>query len=145
MKKTVFFALLLLMSGTTVLAQESKVQHLNRDSFIEKVWDFEKNPKRFVFKGKTPAIVDFYADWCGPCRMIAPIMEKLAKEYDGQLAIYKVNIDQSQDLASIFQVTSIPMVLFITKEGRFFRLVGAHMEADYRQAIDEQLIPKPKQ
>ena len=102
MKKTIFFALLLLMTGTTVVAQESKVQHLDYDGFIKKVWDFEKNPSSFVFKGKTPAIVDFYADWCGPCRKVAPIMEKLAKEYDGQLTIYKVNVDQSKDLASVF-------------------------------------------
>lgn len=145
MKKTIFFALLLLMTGTTVVAQESKVQHLDYDGFIKKVWDFEKNPSSFVFKGKTPAIVDFYADWCGPCRKVAPIMEKLAKEYDGQLTIYKVNVDQSKDLASVFQVTSIPTVLFIPKEGKPFIQVGAHSEADYRQVIDEQLIQKPKQ
>lgn len=142
MKRSFILALLLAMTGTMVMAQEdnSKVQHIDYNGFLNKIWDFEKNPNEFVFKGKTAAIVDFYADWCGPCRRIAPIMEKLAKEYDGQLVIYKVNVDKAKDLASAFQISSIPAVLFIPKKGQPMMQVGAMSEADYREVIEEQLL-----
>ena len=112
------------------------------NGFIKKVWDFEKNPNQFVFKGKVPAIVDFYADWCGPCRKVAPVMEKLAKEYDGRLVIYKVNVDQARDLASAFQISSIPTVLFIPVKGQPSKQVGALSEDGYRKVIEEQLLPQ---
>lgn len=146
MKKTLFFAILLGFLSIGGIAQEkektSKVEHLTYDTFLKKVWDFEKDPKEFVFKGKTPAIVDFYADWCGPCRRVAPIMEKLAEEYDGRLAVYKVNTDQEKQLAAAFQVRSIPMVLFIPMEGKPMMQVGAMQEAEYRRVVDEQLLKK---
>ena len=146
MKKIVILALLLGFAGVGAMAQDnekvSKVEHLTYDAFLKKVWDFEKNPNEFVFKGKTPAIVDFYADWCGPCRKVAPIMEKLALDYDGQLAVYKVNTDQEKQLAAVFQVRSIPMVLFIPMEGKPMMQVGAMPEEGYKQVIDEQLLKK---
>lgn len=142
MKKTIIFSFLLLIAGTTLLAQDkdTKIQHIDYEGFIKNIWDFEKNSNEFVFKGKTAAIVDFYADWCGPCRRVTPIMEKLAKEYDGRLAIYKVNVDQAKDLAAVFQVSSIPTVLFIPKEGKPMMQVGALTEAGYRKVIEEQLL-----
>ena len=87
-----------------------------------------------------PAIIDFYADWCGPCRRVAPIMEKLAEEYDGRVLVYKINVDKEQDLASAFQVRSIPMVLFIPMEGQPMKQVGAMAEQEYRKIIEEQLL-----
>ena len=108
--------------------------------FLKNVWDFEKSPNEFVFKGKTAAIVDFYADWCGPCRKVGPIMEKLAQEYDGRLTVYKVNVDKERDLAAIFQVRSIPTVLFIPVGGQPLMQVGAMSEADYRKVIEEKLM-----
>ena len=142
MKKSLFFSLFILMASVTVMAQEgnTKVQHLDYEGFIKKVWDFEKSPNEFVFKGKTAAIVDFYADWCGPCRKVAPIMEKLANEYDGRLVIYKVNVDQEKRLSSVFGISSIPTVLFIPKEGKPSKQVGALTEAGYRKVIEEQLL-----
>lgn len=142
MKKSVIFAFLFLISGVTAMAQglESKVQHITYQDFTKKIWDFEKSPSKFVYKGKTAAIVDFYADWCGPCRKVGPIMEKLAKEYDGRLTVYKVNVDQEKDLANVFQVRSIPMLLFIPKEGQPMMDVGARQEQDYRKIIDEHLL-----
>jgi len=142
MKKTIIFSLMLLLTSVSLMGQEekSKVQHIDYEGFLNKIWDFEKNPNEFVFKGKTAAIVDFYADWCGPCRRVAPIMEKLANEYDGRLTVYKVNVDQAKDLASAFGISSIPTVLFIPKKGQPMKQVGAMSEADYRKVIEEQLL-----
>lgn len=151
MKKTIFLALLFIMVGASANAQDkkatSKVTHLTYKEFLNKVWDFEKDPTTFNYKGKLPAIIDFYADWCGPCRRVAPIMEKLADEYDGKLLIYKINVDQERDLASVFQVQSIPMVLFIpVSQTRSatptppMKQIGAMSEADYRKVIEEQLL-----
>ena len=119
---------------------ESKVKHLTYKEFLKKVWNFENNPNTFVYKGKLPAVIDFYADWCGPCRRVAPIMEKLAEEYDGQLLVYKINVDQEKDLAAAFQVKSIPMVLFIPLEGQPMMQVGAMQETEYKKVFEEQLI-----
>ena len=144
MKKTALITLLVLAFGMTVNAQnekqESKVKHLTYNEFIKQIWDFEKDPNTFNYKGKLPAIIDFYADWCGPCRRVAPIMEKLAEEYDGKLLVYKVNTDQERGLASAFQVKSIPMVLFIPMEGQPMMQVGALPEEGYRQVVEEQLL-----
>ena len=122
------------------------------NEFLRKVWDFESSPNTFRYRGKLPAIVDFYADWCGPCRRVAPIMEKLAEEYDGKLLVYKVNVDQERELADAFQVKSIPMVLFIPvgdpsqtrgvqKESpQPMMQIGALTEEGYRKVVEEQLL-----
>ncbi len=148
MKKSILIAMAVMVLGLTVNAQEekkeSKVQHLTYKEFLKKVWDFEKSPNTFVYKGKLPAIVDFYADWCGPCRRVAPIMEKLAEEYDGKLLIYKVNTQNETGLANAFQIRSIPTVLFIPMEGQPMMQVGALPEEGYRQVIEQQLLDKPK-
>ena len=144
MKKSILIALTIIAFGLTANAQdktaESKVKHLTYKEFLSKVWNFESNPNTFVYKGKLPAVIDFYADWCGPCRRVAPIMEKMAKEYDGKLLVYKVNVDQEKDLSSVFNVTSIPMVLFIPMEGQPMKQVGALPEEGYRKVIEEQLL-----
>ena len=119
---------------------ESKVKQLTYKEFLKKVWNMENNPNTFIYKGKLPAVIDFYSDWCGPCRRVAPIMEKLAEEYDGKLLVYKVNVDQEKDLATAFQVKSIPMVLFIPLEGQPMMQVGALPEEGYRKVIEEQLL-----
>lgn len=142
MRKAIILSFLLCVAGATAMAQDnsSKVQHIDYQGFLGKIWDFEKEPNDFIFKGKTAVIVDFYADWCGPCRKVAPILEKLANEYDGQLTVYKVNVDQAKDLAAIFQIRSIPTVFFIPKQGQPFKQVGAMSEAGYRKVIEEQLL-----
>ncbi len=127
-------------SGTT--KADGPIEYLTYDTFITKVWNFEANPQNFVYVGEVPAIVDFYADWCAPCRKIAPIMEKLAKEYDGKLKIYKIDVDKEQRLAGVFQVRSIPSVLFIPKTGQPMMQAGALTEEMYRQVIEEQLVNK---
>ena len=144
MKKSLIIAIIMLVVGSTACAQskkdEPKVKNLTYSEFIKKVWDFEKNPNTVNYKGKLPAVIDFYADWCGPCRRVAPIMEKLAEDYDGKLLVYKINVDQEKDLAAAFQVSSIPMVLFIPVKGQPMKQVGAMAEDDYRRIIVEQLI-----
>ncbi len=144
MKKAILLAMILMVTGISAIAQEnkeeSKVKQLTYNEFLKKVWNFEKDPNTFNYKGKLPAIVDFYADWCGPCRRVAPIMEKLAEEYDGKLLIYKVNTQYEGDLAKAFQIRSIPSVLFIPMEGQPMMQVGAMPEEGYRKVIEEQLL-----
>ena len=144
MRKTILIAMAIIAFGLSANAQEtkveSKVKHLTYKEFLSKVWNFESNPNTFVYKGKLPAIIDFYADWCGPCRRVAPIMEKLAEEYDGKLLIYKVNTQNEAGLASAFQIRSIPTVLFIPMEGQPMMQVGALPEEGYRQVIEQQLV-----
>jgi thioredoxin len=144
MRKTILIAMVILATAFTANAQdkkdESKVKQLTYKEFLKKVWNLENNPNTFIYKGKLPAVIDFYADWCGPCRRVAPIMEKLAEEYDGKLLVYKVNVDQEKDLATAFQVKSIPMVLFIPLEGQPMMQVGALPEEGYRKVIEEQLL-----
>lgn len=144
MKKSILFAMILMVTTVAACAQEkkdeSKVKQLTYNEFQKKIWNFEDNPNTFIYKGKLPAVIDFYADWCGPCRRVAPIMERLAEEFDGKLLVYKINVDQEKDLASAFQVKSIPMVLFIPMEGQPMMQVGAMQEAEYKKVVVEQLI-----
>ena len=144
MRKTILIAMVILATAFTANAQdkkdESKVKQLTYKEFLKKVWNMENNPNTFIYKGKLPAVIDFYADWCGPCRRVAPIMEKLAEENEGKLHVYKVNVDQEKDLATAFQVKSIPMVLFIPLEGQPMMQVGALPEEGYRKVIEEQLL-----
>ena len=144
MKKALLIALVILATSLATNAQsnksESKTKHLTYNEFLHKVWNFENNPTTFIYKGKVPAVIDFYADWCGPCRRVAPIMEKLAEEYEGRLVVYKINVDQEKELASAFQAKSIPMVLFIPLEGQPMKQVGAMPEESYRKIVEEQLL-----
>jgi thioredoxin 1 len=93
------------------------MDHLNKKTFCEKIFDYEKK-KEWDYLGSLPAIIDFYADWCGPCKMVAPILEKLAAEYEGKINIYKVNTDQEQELATAFVIMTIPSLMFIPKQGQ---------------------------
>jgi thioredoxin len=88
------------------------MEHLTIDSFKEKIFDFEKG-KDWNFKGDKPVIIDFYADWCGPCRMVAPVLEELKEEYEGKVDIYKINTEDQQELSAMFGIRSIPSILFI--------------------------------
>ena len=140
MKKTIIIALALLATAFTVRAQEPAVTQLTYGDFIKKIWNIESNPRTFSYRGSLPAVIDFYADWCGPCRRVAPIMEELAQKYDGQVLFYKVNVDQERGLASTFQVQSIPMVLFIPMDGQPSKQVGAMSKEDYIRFIEDRLL-----
>jgi thioredoxin 1 len=87
-------------------------EHLTKDAFLSKVFNYEEN-KEWKYEGDKPAIIDFYADWCGPCKMVAPVLEELSEEYADKMTIYKVDTDAEQELASVFGIQSIPSMLFI--------------------------------
>ncbi len=114
------------------------IEHLTSETFKNKVFNYEVN-KEWKYSGKLPALVDFYADWCGPCKMVAPILEELASEYNGKLSIYKVNTEEQRELASIFGIQSIPSLLFIPKEGQPQMAMGALPKASFKQAFKEVL------
>ena len=90
---------------------------ITRQDFLDKVMDYEKNPEKWIYKGELPCLIDFYADWCAPCRITAPILEELAKEYAGKIAIYKVDIQREKELAQVFGITGIPAFLYCPLEG----------------------------
>lgn len=121
---------------------EGEVVKLTADSFQKLIWDYKKNPKDWVFVGDQPCIIDFYADWCRPCKMVAPIMTELSNEYKGKVRIYKVNTDEQRELAQLFNVSSIPAVLFIPKSGKPQMAVGAMQKPAYIDAIKNVLQVK---
>jgi thioredoxin 1 len=121
---------------------DGAVTHITTAMFKKLVWDYQADPKTFNFTGDLPVIVDFYADWCRPCKMISPIMDDLAKEYQGKIRIYKVNTDQEKELASMFNIRSIPAIMFVPKTGKPSMAVGAQSKESYVQAIKEVLLVK---
>jgi len=121
------------------LNNKNNVEHLTAETFKTKVFDYEKNTE-WKFNGKLPAIIDFYADWCGPCKMVAPVLEELSTEYDGKIQIYKVDTEAQQELASVFGIKSIPSILFIPKDGQPQMSMGAMPKESFVQAINEVLL-----
>ncbi|HNX87370.1 MAG TPA: thioredoxin [Bacteroidales bacterium] len=121
---------------------EGEVVQLTAANFKQLVWDYTKNPQEWSYKGDQPCIIDFYADWCRPCKMIAPIMVELSKEYKGKVRIYKINTDEQRELAKLFNVSSIPAVLFVPKNGKPQMAVGAMQKASYVEAIQQVLNVK---
>jgi thioredoxin 1 len=115
------------------------MEHLTKETFIAKVFDFEKH-QEWKFEGELPCIIDFYADWCGPCKMVAPVLEELSVEYAGKVDIYKVDTEAEQELAGIFGIQSIPSILFVPKTGQPQMMTGAMPKATFKQAIEEVLL-----
>jgi thioredoxin len=129
-------------------SQESgKTIMLSKQDFLEKVMNYEKNQSEWVYEGDKPALIDFYADWCGPCRQAAPVLEALAKEYEGQIYIYKIDTEKEKELAAVFGIRSIPAFLFVPQEGRPTMSNGIAQtpeatKAMFKQMIDELLLGK---
>ena len=117
----------------------TKVVHITKADFLKKIYDFEKNPDEWKYLGSQPAIVDFYADWCGPCRQLSPVLDELAKEYSGKLTIYKVNVDNERGLATFFGIRSIPTLLFIPMKGKPQRSLGALSKTELKGLIKDVL------
>ena len=114
-------------------------EHLTKEKFLSQVFDYEKNTE-WNYKGELPCLIDFYADWCGPCKMVAPVLEELSKEYDGKIKIYKVDTESEQELASVFGIQSIPSLLFVPKTDKPQMAKGALPKATLVKAIDEVLL-----
>ncbi|MGE5679288.1 MAG: thioredoxin [Bacillota bacterium] len=118
------------------------IEYLTKQTFLEKVFDYEKS-KEWNFSGELPALIDFYADWCGPCRMVAPILEELSKEFDGKINIYKIDTEKEQELAAIFGIRSIPSLLFIPKSEKPQMAQGALPKDVLKEAIEKVLLSNP--
>jgi thioredoxin 1 len=112
---------------------------LTTQDFKEKVFNYEKE-KEWSFKGELPVLIDFYADWCAPCKMVAPILEELSNEYAGRLTIYKVDTEAEVELASVFGIRSIPTFLFIPVDGEPMMQPGAVPKKAFQQVIEERLL-----
>jgi thioredoxin 1 len=136
-----FLAIILLMMGlvSTQGASAQVVKEITKSEFTKKVADLEKN-KNWKFLGNKPTIIDFYATWCGPCKRLSPIMEQLAKEYNGKVQFYKVDVDKERELATMFGIQSIPSILFIPKRGKPIMAQGALPKAELKKTIDSNLL-----
>lgn len=115
------------------------MEHLTKETFKKKIFDYE-NKKEWEFSGDLPCIIDFYADWCGPCKAIAPLLESLAEEYRGKVNIYKVNTENEQELAGLFGIQSIPSILFVPKKNKPQMAVGALSRDAFVKAIKGVLL-----
>jgi thioredoxin len=130
---------------SAAVASGSLPVHITKEDFVKLVMDYKTNPETWKFAGNKPCLVDFYADWCGPCKISSPILEELSKEYAGKINIYKVNIDQERELASLFNVQSIPTFLFCPMEGNPTISSGIANSADatkqmFRDQINQLLL-----
>jgi thioredoxin len=116
-------------------------ENLTKETFLTKVFDFEKN-QEWNYQGELPAIVDFWAPWCGPCRMVGPVIEELSNEFAGKVSFYKVNVDDEQEIAGVFGIRSIPSLLFIPKEGKPKMAMGALPKDALVEVIEKEFAVK---
>lgn len=156
MKKALLAGLMLLAMAGSAVAQTRendkrnnakkentmKTIHLTKADFLKKVADYETNPQEWKYLGDKPALIDFYATWCGPCKALAPVLEELAAEYGDQIYIYKVDTGEEQELAAVFGIRSIPSLLFIPREGKPQMAVGAMPKTALKEHIDRILLGK---
>ena len=126
----------------TKTQKEMNTIALTKADFLKKVADYEKNPTEWKYLGDKPALIDFYASWCGPCKALAPVLEELAAEYGDQIHIYKIDTEAEQELAAAFGIRSIPTLLFVPMEGQPRMAQGALPKATLKKAIDEIMLAK---
>lgn len=119
--------------------------NLTKEEFLKRVANYELNPTEWNYLGEKPCIIDFYANWCAPCKMVAPILEDLSNEYADQIVIYKVNTEEEEELAGVFGIRSIPSILFCPMEGQPRMAAGALPKTSFIQAIDEILLGVKKE
>ena len=124
------------------VAAQGEVVVLNKADFLTKVYNYEKNQTEWVYEGTKPCIVDFYADWCGPCKKISPILKELAGEYKNDIIIYKINVDNEKELAAAFGIQSIPPLLFIPAKGKPQLAQGALSKEQFVEQINGFLLGK---
>ncbi len=123
-------------------SDKGKVKHLTKAEFVKLVYDIDKNTESLDYLGNKPAVVDFYADWCRPCKQLAPVLDELALEYKDDIVIYKINTDNERELAQAFGITSIPTLIFIPVEGNPQMSQGALPKDTLKEIINEVLLKK---
>lgn len=142
MKRQLWLIAFLMTCFTTFAQTTTKVKYLTKSEFLAKVYNYEKNPTEWKYEGDKPCLIDFYASWCGPCKRLAPILEELAQQYEGEIYIYKVDIDIEMDLATAFGIQSIP-TLFICPMNSHATVVKGLQPKDVLQVIiEEHLLGK---
>jgi thioredoxin len=114
------------------------IEHLTKETFLNKVFNYEAN-KEWKYEGEKPCIIDFYADWCGPCKVVAPVLEDLAKDFDGKITVFKIDTEAEQELASVFGIRSIPSFLFVPSEGQPQMAMGALPKETFVKAFKDVL------
>lgn len=114
------------------------IEHLTKETFLNKVFNYKAN-KEWKYEGEKPCIIDFYADWCGPCKVVAPVLEELAKDFDGKITVFKVDTEAEQELASVFGIRSIPSFLFVPSEGQPQMAMGALPKETFVKAFKDVL------
>ena len=117
------------------------MEHLTAETFKQKVFNYETNTE-WKFEGNIPCIIDFYADWCSPCKMVAPILEELSKEFEGKINIYKIDTEAEQELSSVFGIKSIPSILFVPMNEQPQMAMGAMPKEAFEEAINEVLLKR---
>lgn len=128
--------------STRIEAQAGGSIHISKADFLKKIADYETHSSDWKYLGDKPAIIDFYADWCGPCRQMAPALEEIAKEYAGQIYVYKVDTDKEQDLARDFGIQALPTLWFVPMKGDPQRAVGALSKAQLKEYVEKVLLKK---
>lgn len=118
---------------------------LTKDKFLKEVWDYQNSPQEWKFKGDKPALIDFYADWCGPCKIASPILEEISNEYAGKITVYKIDTQVEQELAAVFGISGIPAFLYIPKTGKPVMMSGIARSKDetkqmFKDNIDKYLL-----
>ena len=129
-------------SGKVSEQKKGEVIVLNKADFLSKVFNYEKNPTQWMYEGDKPCIIDFYADWCGPCKRVAPVLVELAEQYKDDLIIYKINVDNEKELAMAFGIPSIPTLLFIPTTGTPQVSQGALSKEQFVEQIENFLLKK---
>jgi thioredoxin len=117
-----------------------KTKNLTKSEFVKKISDIKNNPNKWNYLGERPAIIDFYATWCGPCKMLAPILDDIAVEYEGRVDVYKVNVEEEKELANFFGIRSIPSILFIPMLGKLQMVKGALPKKIINETINSTLL-----
>jgi len=137
-----------MLAGNTAKAQSAgntgEVIKLDKAGFLAKVYNFEKNPDKWVYEGSLPCVIDFYADWCGPCKVMSPVLKDLAAEYKGKMVVYQINVDNEQYLASAFGIRSIPTFFIIPAKGDPQRITGSMPRESFVNAIKEIIFKNEK-
>ncbi len=142
MKNKFILLFLLLLSGLFLTVNGQTVKELTTQEFKDQIWNYDKN-KEWKFDGKKPVIIDLYATWCGPCKRLAPILSDIQKDYGDKIQIYKVDTDKERELARLFNVSSIPLMVFIPLKGDPFLVSGLRPKEQLVQIINEKLIASP--